>query len=102
MSSLIVPNANKEKTLDTGSIHLAQNERDELRHSLAQFVNGLIRYNIDLNYARNELDYFYISEVLRHNGGNIGRAAKTMGMHRNTLSKRIRELNIAVKNASER
>lgn len=102
MSSLIVQNSNKEKTLDTGNIHLAESERDELRHSLAQFVDGLIRHNIDLNYARNELDFFYISEVLRHNGGNIGRAAQTMGMHRNTLSKRIRELNIAVKSPAER
>ena len=81
---------------------LGAKERDDLHKNLSRFVGGLIRNSIDLDFARKELDYFYISQVLRDNGGNIGRAAKKMGMHRNTLSKRIKELNIPVKALAER
>lgn len=76
---------------------LSQKDREVLYRSLDDFVGGLIKNSIDLNFARQELDFVYIREVLKTNGGNIGRAAKMLGMHRNTLSKRIKELNIPVK-----
>lgn len=84
-------------SVETTDGPMPKQERDMLYRSLDHFVGGLLKNSIDLNFARQELDYVYIREVLKTNGGNIGRAAKMLGMHRNTLSKRIKELNIPVK-----
>lgn len=73
---------------------LEAKERDKMYQSLTDFVDGLIRNRIDLAFARKQLDVVYITEILRKNEGNIGRAAKAMGVHRNTLSKRIKELKV--------
>ena len=74
--------------------HTGDRKRDDLHRRLDSLVVGLLQHEIDLNYAKRELDFVYIREVLKSNGGNIGRSAKVMGMHRNTLSKRIKDLNI--------
>lgn len=103
MRFLNVPYMNNNKLPQFHSDHpLNSNERDDLHQSLSHFVGGLIRHKIDLDFARKKLDYVYISEVLRNHDGHIGRAAESMGMHRNTLSKRIKDLNIPVKGTPKR
>jgi DNA-binding NtrC family response regulator len=45
---------------------------------------------------REALDQFektFISEILKRNDGNLVRTASTLGIHRNTLSKRIARYN---------
>lgn len=61
---------------------------------LEELVHDMLDCKIDMTYARHALEKAYIGEVLRRNGGNIGRSAKALGMHRNTLTKRIRDLKI--------
>ena len=70
--------------------------QEDLHRRLSTLVVGLIKHDIDLQFAKKELDFVYIQEVLRAQRGNIGKAAKMMGIHRNTLSKRIKELRIPV------
>lgn len=62
---------------------------------LETLVHDMLDCEIDMTYARHSLEKAYISEVLRRNGGNIGRSARALGMHRNTLTKRIRDLKIS-------
>ena len=44
--------------------------------------------------AMDQFDRCFITEVLRRNDGNLIRSAACLGMHRNTLSKRIKELRL--------
>ncbi len=38
-----------------------------------------------------QFEKLFILRVLRECGGNVGRSAKQMGIHRNTLAKKMRE-----------
>ena len=69
--------------------------RDHLHHKLSSLVQDLLDHEIDLNFAKKELETAYITEILQRNNSNIGQSAKILGMHRNTLSKRIKELKIS-------
>ena len=64
---------------------------EKLHKKLAGFVSLLIDQGIDLPFAKKELEYAYIRRILDRHDGNIGEAAKAMGVHRNTLSKRLKE-----------
>jgi len=41
-----------------------------------------------------EFEKLFIIKALQNSGGNVYRAAELMGVHRNTLSKKIREYEI--------
>lgn len=72
--------------------------KNPLHDKLISLVHHLIENEIDLQFAKKELEAAYIEGILRANGGSIGLSAKALGMHRNTLSKRIKELKIALPN----
>ncbi|MCB1041654.1 MAG: hypothetical protein KDC35_01865 [Acidobacteria bacterium] len=65
-----------------------------LHSHLTSFVDLLIDHQIDLGFAKRELETCYIRRILEDNQGHIGKSAASLGMHRNTLSKRIKELEI--------
>ncbi|CAM2069045.1 Helix-turn-helix domain-containing protein [Sulfidibacter corallicola] len=65
-----------------------------MHHKLSELVAELINNDIDLQFAKKELESTYIREILKRHNGNIGLSAKALGMHRNTLSKRIKDLKI--------
>lgn len=67
----------------------------DLHRYLVEFVDVLIQHEIDLNFAKRELESCYIRQILTQHDGHIGHSAKELGMHRNTLSKRMKELGIA-------
>lgn len=79
-----------------GSVELVR-FKEQLHQRMASLVGDLIKYDIDLGFAKNELESLYIKEVLRENDGNIGNTAKALSIHRNTLSKRMRDLKITVR-----
>ncbi len=54
------------------------------------------RKNIYLKLVE-EAEKLVIEEVLKHTGGNISEAAKYLGIHRNTVHRKIDELDINVK-----
>lgn len=43
-----------------------------------------------------EAEKLVIQEVLKHTNGNISEAAKYLGIHRNTIHRKIEDLNISV------
>jgi len=69
---------------------------EQLHHKLDGLVRSLIHNDVDLDYARKQFEHAYIREVLKLHHGNIGQASRALGVHRNTLSKRIKELKIPV------
>ena len=61
--------------------------RDELRRLVAEMV----RAGIPVDLAKREFEKTFLEEVLRAHRGNQSAAARQLGMHRNTLSKKLDE-----------
>ena len=61
--------------------------RDQLDHLVDEMVSRGIRYED----AQREFEKRFIAHVLARSDGNLCRAADTLGMHRNTLSRKIAE-----------
>ena len=66
--------------------------RDQLEALIQQMVEKGIRYDA----AVQDFEKFYIGRVLERVKGNQSRAARMLGMHRNTLSRKIGEYHLSV------
>ena len=64
--------------------------RDLLERLVGEMVDKGIRYDD----AQREFDKRFIARVLQVHDGNLGNAAKTLGIHRNTLTRKLQELKI--------
>ena len=60
-----------------------------LKDQLDRFVGELVMKGIRYEDAHREFEKRFIAEVLANVDGNLGRAADALGMHRNTLSRKI-------------
>ena len=61
---------------------------------LDQLVVQMVEKGIHYEDALREFDRRFISEVVTKSDGNLCKAADTLGVHRNTLSLRLKELKI--------
>jgi len=64
--------------------------RDELDSLVFEMLSKGIRYDD----AHREFEKRFISHALRKVEGNVGQAAELLGMHRNTLSRKIQEYHL--------
>jgi DNA-binding NtrC family response regulator len=64
--------------------------RDRLEQLVAEMVDKGIRYQD----AQREFEKHFIVRVVTNCDGNLGKAAVTLGIHRNTLARKFRELKI--------
>lgn len=77
---------------------LADNgKRDTVKDQLEALVQQMYKSNILYSEAVREFKKRFIATVLEENKGNQCRAARQLGMHRNTLSRTISELKIDVR-----
>jgi DNA-binding NtrC family response regulator len=60
-----------------------------LKEQLDRLVGELVMKGIRYEDAQREFEKRFIAEVLENVDGNLGRAADALGMHRNTLSRKI-------------
>ena len=60
-----------------------------MTHQLDALINQMIEKNIDFEDALSEFQSRFIKKVLENNNGNLSKAAKALGIHRNTLSRKI-------------
>jgi DNA-binding NtrC family response regulator len=65
-----------------------------LNGRLAQLVDELVRNGLTLSQGTREFEKQYILATLRRNEGNLSRAAKCLGVHRNTLRNKVSSLGI--------
>jgi len=65
-----------------------------LHSRLSAIVDEMIQNKIDLKLALQEMEAMYIQKVLRQHEGNISLTALSLGLHRNTLTRKIRQLSI--------
>jgi len=61
---------------------------------LEQLVTQMVEKGIHYEDALREFDRRFIAEVVEKSDGNLSKAADTLGVHRNTLSRKIKELKI--------
>jgi len=68
-----------------------------VKDQLETLVHQMYRSNILYSEAVREFKRCFIATVLAENKGNQCRAARQLGMHRNTLSRTLEELKIDVR-----
>jgi DNA-binding NtrC family response regulator len=56
--------------------------------------NLLVPYTSDFRDDRREFERRYIARCLEESGGNVTRAASVLGMHRQSLQHKLRELGL--------
>lgn len=61
--------------------------REQLERLIDDMVSGGVRYED----AQREFEKRFITHVLAKADGNLGKAAELLGMHRNTLSRKVTE-----------
>jgi DNA-binding NtrC family response regulator len=61
---------------------------------LQQIIDELLKNGISLDLARKEFEKKYIVGAVKRSSGNLGRAASSLGSHRNTLRNKVGILNI--------
>tara|TARA_B100000949_G_C14012738_1_gene337946 strand:- start:311 stop:544 length:234 start_codon:yes stop_codon:yes gene_type:complete len=66
----------------------------KIKDRLEDIVEEIVSGGIFWSEAVSQFEKLFILRVLRESNGNLGKAAKIMGVHRNTLSKKIRKYTI--------
>jgi DNA-binding NtrC family response regulator len=61
----------------------------QLRHRLETLIDEMLKGQILLDEARDEFEKLYIQKALKQHNGHLSRTAAALGIHRNTLSKRL-------------
>lgn len=64
-------------------------ENRDLNDHLRRLVEKLVSLGISLREAQDEVEKLFIERTLAGCQGNRSRAARRLGMHRNTLNQRI-------------
>jgi DNA-binding NtrC family response regulator len=64
--------------------------RDQLEHLVQEMLDKGILYDD----ARREFEKMFISRALQRSKGNLGDAAGLLGLHRNTIARKMTEYRI--------
>ncbi|MDA2928690.1 helix-turn-helix domain-containing protein [Acidobacteria bacterium AH-259-O06] len=72
----------------------------QIKDVLESVIDEMVAKGIYWSEATSQFEKLFILRVLQQTNGNLSRAAETMGIHRNTLSKKIREYDIQKKRRS--
>ena len=62
-----------------------------MREQLEQLVDEMVTRGIRYDEAQREFEKKFIMQVLLKADGNLGKAADLLGIHRNTLARKISE-----------
>jgi Fis family transcriptional regulator, factor for inversion stimulation protein len=70
-------------------VDILRAERAPLKDQLEALVGQMVERGIQFDEAVNEFEKKFIKRVLERSRGNQSRAARLLGIHRNTLSRKI-------------
>ena len=62
-----------------------------MREQLERLIDEMVTKGVRYDDAQREFEKKFIAQVLVKADGNLGRAADLLGMHRNTLSRKMNE-----------
>ena len=71
-----------------------------MKAKLEELVDLMISKGINYAEARREFDRVFLSRALEGSKGNVCKASERIGMHRNTLSRKIEELRLTRKKSA--
>lgn len=60
-----------------------------MREKLNSLIDEMLKKGILYEDAKREIERQFIHRALRKSSGNLGQAADLLGIHRNTLSRKI-------------
>ncbi len=63
-----------------------------MREQLDRIVAEMVEKGVHFDDAQREFERRFIERVVAHCDGNLGRAADALGMHRNTLTRKVAAL----------
>ena len=70
-------------------------KNENLHGRLLEIVDELVEQGVTLEQARKEFERQFIVASIKSNDGNLGRSARSLGVHRNTLRNKVSNLGIA-------
>jgi DNA-binding NtrC family response regulator len=73
-----------------------------LRELLGRLVDQMVAGGITFEDGRREFERRFIGRVLDDTDGHLSKAAAVLGLHRNTLTRKLAELDIRPKKSSRR
>jgi DNA-binding NtrC family response regulator len=62
-----------------------------MREQLERLIDEMVTKGVRYDDAQREFEKKFIAHALAKADGNLGRAADLLGMHRNTLSRKVTE-----------
>ncbi len=65
-----------------------------MKDQLESLVSQMVERGIHYSHAISEFEKRFIDAILEKNKGNRSKAAKALGIHRNTLSRKMDELEL--------
>lgn len=65
-----------------------------MKDELERLIDQMVEHGIHYADALREFEKRFVGEILEKNKGNQSRAAHALGIHRNTLSRKIEELGL--------
>lgn len=65
-----------------------------MQRLLDQLVSEMVARGVHYEDARREFEKKFLTSVIDKSEGNLCKAADTLGVHRNTLARKIKELKI--------
>jgi DNA-binding NtrC family response regulator len=71
-----------------------------MRDILEKLVGEMVDKGIRFDDAQREFEKRFIARVLQSHDGNLGKAAKTLGVHRNTLTRKLQDLKIKTRSSA--
>ena len=73
-----------------------------MRELLGRLVDQMVAGGITFEDGRREFERRFISRVLDDTDGHLSKAALQLGLHRNTLTRKLAELEITPKKSKRR
>jgi DNA-binding NtrC family response regulator len=65
-----------------------------VREQMERLVSEMLDKGVLYDDARREFEKLFISRALQRTNGNLGEAADMLGVHRNTISRKMAEYRI--------
>ena len=62
-----------------------------MREQLERLVDEMVTKGVRYTDAQREFEKKFIAHVLSQSDGNLGKAAEVLGIHRNTLTRKMTE-----------
>ncbi len=75
-------------------------QQKKIKDKLEEVIDEMVRKGIYWSEAASQFEKLFIIRALQDSNGNLSRAAGIMGVHRNTVSKKIRQHAIGKKGKS--